>query len=83
MDKFNMIDPKQAALFLNLQRYIYGLSREQFEEFARGAWPAVWEHMCTKWFHQCQQNPWEFCCRLDPHSFEAMVLQYNRVHSSC
>ena len=73
-----MINLQQAVLFINLQKYLYGLGREQFTEFARGAWPNYWEHMCEKWYDQCDQNPWEFCCRLDPIALENMLLYYNK-----
>ncbi len=76
-----MIDPTQAALFLDLQKYLFGLGHDQFVAFARGAWPDRWEHMCTKWLQQCNQNPWVFCCRLDPGAFKEMVLYYNQLGS--
>lgn len=75
-----MIDVSQATLFLELQKYLFGLSEGQFANFAQEAWPGRWEHMCTKWFQECDQNPWEFCCRLDPTAFQEMIMHYNGLN---
>ncbi len=74
-----MIDATIAVEFIDLLRYLYCMGVGQFEDFARGAWPGRWDHMCNKWWEYCEHNPWLFICSLDSQSVIEMIEYYNTL----
>ncbi len=74
-----MIDTNQAEEFRDLLRYLYCMGDGQFDNFSRGAWPQRWEHMCNKWWKDCEHNPWLFICGLDSQAFVEMIEHYNTL----
>ena len=76
-----MIDLQQATLFLDLQSYLVNIGGcSKFIEFARNVWPNRWEQMFMLWYQKCDQDPWHFCCCLDPLALQELISYYNQLN---